>query len=65
MLEGGVLEHGDVQAYLKHHRKSEKLFQDEVRSHPQEDFTICTDVDRYNFVVEVQKEQGRIALVCS
>lgn len=61
-LEGRIIEKNTVEEYLKHHKKSAHFFDESITSHPVEDFSICTDVDRYDFAVEVKRKEEGIYL---
>lgn len=62
LLEGKVIDRNTIIKYLQIHKKSAHFFDKTRLSHPEEDFYICTDVDRYNFVVELNYERGKMIL---
>lgn len=52
----------EVKKYLLEHKRSMHFFDESVLSHPEADFYVCTDMDRYDFVVKLTKQDGLIRL---
>lgn len=61
-MEGGLVTHEEVREYLTSHPKAAHFFNKEHTSHPVEDFDICVDVDRYDFVVKLREREGQLEL---
>lgn len=54
-IEGKSVRSEEVRAYLSTHPKAAHFFNKEVTSHSTQDFDICVDVDRYDFIVGLKK----------
>lgn len=62
-VEGEVITPEEVRKYLTTHPKASHFFDKEHTSHPVEDFDICVNVDRYDFVVQLKREGEEMKLV--
>jgi len=53
-LEGKEVDFQKIKNYLKSYKSAEKFFNDEKVWAPERDFELCTEVDRFSFIIKVE-----------